>query len=71
LKPDSAILGSTSDFQASDDVRLVKRWLEPQKYGRLIRSTTDAKGAKFDSECCAHWIVPPCTACASAPPAPS
>ncbi len=30
-----------------------------------------AKGAKFDSECCAAWIVPPCTFCTSAPPAPS
>ena len=33
--------------------------------------TTGAKGAKFDSECCAAWIVPPCTFCTSAPPAPS
>jgi hypothetical protein len=26
--------------------RLVKRWLEPQKYGRLIRSTADSRRAR-------------------------
>ena len=36
-------------IQASELTRFVKRWLAPQKYGRLIRSTAGANGAKFDS----------------------